>query len=182
MTVADILSHRRTWAHQDLDRLATNLSHYLDAFGFGQPTGLDLPGESSGYRSGEELHRHEHGSIPIRTASQCADADARRHSTIANHGMAPAPAGDSDVDADGKRRDARCRTAPGDLAGHGRRVTGMLKSWCRMRWHRRKAQIPGYPVAGQTAPPARRRTTPASTTPRSRGSPPPTTPAWRRSW
>ena len=50
MTVADILAQSSNVGTIKIaDQLGTtNLSHYLDAFGFGQPTGLDLPGESSG--------------------------------------------------------------------------------------------------------------------------------------
>ena len=82
MTVADILAQSSNVGTIKIaDRLgATNLSHYLDAFGFGQPTGLDFPGEAPGSSfDAEGLHRHEHGVDADRQRHRGhADADARR--------------------------------------------------------------------------------------------------------
>jgi len=157
MTVADILAQSSNVGTIKIaDRLgATNLSHYLDAFGFGQPTGLDLPGESSG--SSFEMKDYTDtsmGSIPIGygiavTPMQMLDV----YSTIANHGMARPPRlVEATVDADGKQHDTRL-PAPHQVISPATAdaVTSMLKKVVSDPLGTgTKAQIPGYPVAGKT--------------------------------
>ena len=156
------------------------LAHYLDAFGFGQPTGLGLPGESSGITLPlSEYNDTSMGSIPIGysvavTAMQMLDV----YTTIANHGMARPPRlVAATVDADGKRHDEPLPAphqvvSPATAArGHRHAEEGGVD-----RGHRRQGPDPGLPGGGQDRDrPEGARTTPASTTRRSPGSRPPTT-------
>ena len=50
LSVAEILSHSSNVGAITLSRLlgTTSLSHWIDRFGFGKPTGIDFPGESQG--------------------------------------------------------------------------------------------------------------------------------------
>jgi cell division protein FtsI (penicillin-binding protein 3) len=155
MTVADILAQSSNVGTIKIaDKLGpTKLSHYLDAFGFGHPTGLGLPGESPG--SSFEMKNYTDtsmGSIPIGygiavTAMQMLDV----YTTIANHGMTRPPRMvAATVDADGKRHD-EALPAPRPIvsAATADAVTSMLKKVVT-EGTGVKAQIPGYPVAGKT--------------------------------
>ena len=156
MTVADILAQSSNVGTIEIahELGATKLSQYLDAFGFGQPTGLNLPGESAGLvvRRQEGLHRHEHGVDPDRLRHRGdPDADARRlHDHRQPRRGAPAAAGRRD----GRRRRQRHDEplpAPHQVvsAATADAVTGMLKKVVT-EGTGVKAQIPGYPVAGKT--------------------------------
>ena len=158
MTVADILAQS---SNVGTIRIARQLgkdrfADYLHAFGFGQPTGLGLPGESSGSSfDASELHRHEHGVDPDRlrhrghrrcrcststrpsptTGWPARRAWSRRPSTpTASATTKPLPAPHQVVSPGDRRR--------------GRRACS--RRWWRPRGTGVKAQIPGYPVAGKT--------------------------------
>jgi cell division protein FtsI (penicillin-binding protein 3) len=155
MTVAEILAHSSNVgtirvAHElGKDRL----DRYLRAFGFGQRTGLNLPGEAAGMTFDATRYTDSSmGSIPIGygiavTAMQMLDV----YSTIANHGMARPPRlVAATIDADGDRHDEPL-ASPHQVVSPATAdaVTGMLEKVVRegTGW---KAQIPGYPVAGKT--------------------------------
>ncbi|MDQ1432490.1 MAG: hypothetical protein QOF40_3092 [Actinomycetota bacterium] len=155
MTVADILAQSsNVGTIQIAHGLGKDkLAQYLDAFGFGHPTGLGLPGESSG--SSFDAARYTDtsmGSVPIGygvavTAMQMLDV----YTTIANHGMSRPPRlVDATVDAEGNRHD-QALPAPRQIvsAATAAAVTGMLKRVVS-EGTGMKAQIPGYPVAGKT--------------------------------
>jgi cell division protein FtsI (penicillin-binding protein 3) len=155
MSVADILAQSSNVGTIKIARMLgkDNLAKYLDAFGFGQPTGLGLPGESSGSSFDAANYTDTSmGSIPIGygiavTAMQMLDV----YSTIANHGMARPPRlVAATVDADGKRHD-EALPAPRQIvsAATADAVTGMLKKVVT-EGTGVKAQIAGYPVAGKT--------------------------------
>jgi cell division protein FtsI (penicillin-binding protein 3) len=155
MTVADILAQSSNVgtiriAHElGKDRLA----NYLRAFGFGQATGLGLPGEASGVTFDATKYTDTSmGSIPIGygiavTAMQMLDV----YSTIANHGMARPPRlVAATIDADGTRHDEPL-AAPHQVvsAATADAVNGMLQKVVA-EGTGRNAQITGYPVAGKT--------------------------------
>jgi cell division protein FtsI (penicillin-binding protein 3) len=133
---------------------ATRLSHYLDAFGFGQPTGLHLPGEASGtsFEVKRDYTDASIGSVPIGygisvTAMQMLDV----YSTIANHGLARPPRlVAATIDAAGNRHDVPLAPPHQVVApATADAVNGMLQQVVN-RGTGTKAQIPGYPVAGKT--------------------------------
>ena len=156
MRVSDILAQSSNVGTIKIaERLGpTRLAQYLDAFGFGQPTGLNLPGESSGvsFDAKKDYTDTSMGSIPIGygiavTPMQMLDV----YTTIANHGMTRPPRLiAATVDADGKRHDAAL-PAPHQVvsAATADAVTGMLEKVVS-EGTGVKAQIPGYPVAGKT--------------------------------
>jgi cell division protein FtsI (penicillin-binding protein 3) len=155
MTVADILTQSSNVgtieiAHQlGKDRLA----NYLRAFGFGQPTGLNLPGESSGATfDASQYTDTSMGAVPIGygiavTAMQMLDV----YTTIANHGMARPPRLlAATIGADGARHDEPL-AAPHQVvsAASADAVNQMLQRVVN-EGTGVKAQIPGYQVAGKT--------------------------------
>jgi cell division protein FtsI (penicillin-binding protein 3) len=155
MSVADILAQSSNVGTIEVaHRLGKdNLARYLDAFGFGQPTGLGLPGESYGSSfDAANYNDTSMGSIPIGygiavTPMQMLDV----YTTIANHGMTRPPRlVDATVDAEGKRHDAAL-PAPKQVvsAATADAVTGMLKKVVT-EGTGVKAHIDGYPVAGKT--------------------------------
>jgi cell division protein FtsI (penicillin-binding protein 3) len=133
---------------------ATRLYHYLDAFGFGQPTGLDLPGEERGtsFVVPRDYTDASIGSIPIGygiavTAMQMLDV----YTTIANHGMARPPRlVAATIDADGTRHEEPL-PKPRQVvsAATADAVNGMLQKVVAYGTGM-KARIDGYPVAGKT--------------------------------
>ncbi len=155
MTVADILAES---SNVGTIKIAAqlgkdSLARYLDAFGFGHPTGLDFPGESSGVSfDAAQYTDTSMGSVPIGygiavTAMQMLDV----YTTIANHGTARPPRlVAATVDAQGKRHDEPL-PAPRQVvsAATADAVSGMLAKVVS-EGTGVKAQIPGYPVAGKT--------------------------------
>ncbi len=155
MTVADILAES---SNVGTIKIAAqlgkdNLARYLDAFGFGHPTGLDFPGESSGVSfDAAQYTDTSMGSVPIGygiavTAMQMLDV----YTTIANHGTARPPRlVAATVDAQGKRHDEPL-PAPRQVvsAATADAVSSMLAKVVS-EGTGVKAQIPGYPVAGKT--------------------------------
>jgi cell division protein FtsI (penicillin-binding protein 3) len=156
MTVADILAQSSNVGTIGIahELGATKLSQYLDAFGYGQPTGLNLPGESAGssFDAKKDYTDTSMGSIPIGygiavTPMQMLDV----YTTIANHGMARPPRlVDATLDAGGTRHDEPL-PAPHQVvsAATADAVTSMLKKVVTDGTGK-KAYIPGYPVAGKT--------------------------------
>jgi cell division protein FtsI (penicillin-binding protein 3) len=158
MTVADILAQSSNVGTIEIARELgpTKLSQYLDAFGYGQPTGVNLPGESAG--SSFDVQRDytdsSMGAIPICygiavTAMQMLDV----YTSIANHGIARPPRiVSATIDADGTRHDeplAPPRQVVSAAAADA--VNGMLQKVVTDPLGTGKnAAIPGYAVAGKT--------------------------------
>jgi cell division protein FtsI (penicillin-binding protein 3) len=156
MTATDILAMSSNVGTIGIARQLgpTKLSRYLDAFGFGQPTGLGLPGESAGtsFEMPRDYTDASIGSVPIGysisvTPMQMLDV----YTTIANHGIARAPRlVAATIDADGKRHDkALAKPRQVVSAGAADAVNTMLQQVVATGTGT-KAQIPGYPVAGKT--------------------------------
>ena len=157
MTVADILAQSSNVGTIKIahELGPTKLAQYLDGFGFGQPTGLGLPGESSGSSfSMKNYTDTSMGSIPIGygiavTPMQMLDV----YTTIANHGLARPPRlVTATIDAAGKRHDEPL-PVPHQVVSPATAdaVTSMLKKVVADPLGTgTKAQIPGYPVAGKT--------------------------------
>jgi cell division protein FtsI (penicillin-binding protein 3) len=155
MSVADILTQSSNVgtieiAHQlGKDRLA----NYLRAFGFGQRTALNFPGEPSGVTfDASQYTDTSMGAVPIGygiavSAMQMLDV----YTTIANHGMARPPRlVAATIGADGTRHDESL-AAPHQVVSPetAQAVTGMLQRVVA-EGTGRNAQITGYPVAGKT--------------------------------
>jgi cell division protein FtsI/penicillin-binding protein 2 len=155
MTVSDILAYS---SNVGTIRVAGMLgkerfAHYLNAFGFGQRTGVHLPGEAPGLVLPlADYNDTSMGSIPIGygvavTALQMLDV----YATIANHGLARPPRMvAATVDATGNRHDVPL-AAPHQVVSPdtANAVTGMLRQVVT-EGTGVKAQIEGYPVAGKT--------------------------------
>ena len=124
------------------------LSHWIDRFGFGQPTGIDFPGESSGFAlplnqwSGSTI-----GTVPIGHGIAVTPIQmARAYAAIANGGVLVKPHLIERVD--GRPVDQK----------HGRRIVSRDVSQKMLSMLRgvvlegtgTEAAIPGYTVAGKT--------------------------------
>jgi cell division protein FtsI (penicillin-binding protein 3) len=129
------------------------LSSYINAFGFGHPTGIGLPGESPGITLPlNQYNDTSMASIPIGysvsvTAMQMLDV----YATIADNGTARPPRlVAATVDAAGNRHDVP-PAAPRQVVSPAtaQAVTGMLKKVVSGGTGV-KAAILGYPVAGKT--------------------------------
>jgi cell division protein FtsI (penicillin-binding protein 3) len=133
---------------------ATRLYHYLRAFGFGQPTGVDFPGETAGILpapdawSGTSLPTIAFGQGVSVNALQVADV----YATIANKGIRNQPqlvAGT--VDPKGAFHPAT-RPAPHRVvsARTAHQVSDMLEAVTTNEGTAPAARIDGYRVAGKT--------------------------------
>jgi cell division protein FtsI (penicillin-binding protein 3) len=155
LSVADILTQSSNVgtieiAHQlGKDRLA----NYLRAFGFGQRTALNFPGEPAGVTfDASQYTDTSMGAVPIGygiavSAMQMLDV----YTTIANHGMARPPRlVAATISADGTRHEEPL-AAPHQVVSPetAQAVNGMLQRVVA-EGTGMKAQIPGYPVAGKT--------------------------------
>ena len=128
---------------------------YLRAFGFGQRTGLDFPGEEPGVtlRRSRSTTTPAWASMPIGygiavTAMQMLDV----YTTIANDGIARPPrlvAATIGADGSPPRRAAR-RAPAGGVGGRPRRPSTGCSQKVVNEGTGVKAQIPGYTVAGKT--------------------------------
>jgi cell division protein FtsI (penicillin-binding protein 3) len=149
MTVAEILSRSSNVGAITLAKLLgkTRLLDWISRFGFGHPTGIDYPGESSGilpsYWSGSSI-----GNVPIGqgisvTPMQMASA----YAAIGNDGLWAQPHLIDHLGGLPRQTPlARRRIVTPAIA---RELTSMLKNVV-LDGTGRLAQIPGYHVAGKT--------------------------------
>ncbi|MHB1488745.1 MAG: peptidoglycan D,D-transpeptidase FtsI family protein, partial [Acidimicrobiales bacterium] len=155
MSVSDILAQSSNVGTITIAKLLgkDRINHYLKAFGLGQPTGLNFPGESQGllidpaHWSGTAI-----GSVPIGqdeavTAVQMLDA----YNTLANGGMFVAPRlVRAVVDGNGSVHPLAAATPHRVVdASVAQDLTGMLEQVVKSGTGTRAA-IPGYLVAGKT--------------------------------
>ncbi|NLE22394.1 MAG: penicillin-binding protein 2 [Actinobacteria bacterium] len=124
------------------------LSKWVEAFGFGKPTGIDFPGESGGIvLPVDEWSGSSIGNIPMGqgiavTAIQMASA----FSAVANDGVQVKPRLVAQVGTTVHDDVERHRVIPSKVA---RQVRAMLKVAVE-KGTGTKARIPGYEVAGKT--------------------------------
>jgi cell division protein FtsI/penicillin-binding protein 2 len=149
MTVAEILSRSSNVGAITLAKLLgkTRLLDWISRFGFGHPTGIDYPGESSGilpsYWSGSSI-----GNVPIGqgisvTPMQMASA----YAAIANDGLWTQPHLIDHLGGLPRQTPlTRRRIVTRSIA---RELTSMLQNVV-LDGTGRLAQIPGYHVAGKT--------------------------------
>ena len=146
MTAAEILGESSNVGTvkiaQDLG--GKRLSSYIERFGFGQPTGIDLSGESAGtvptYRewSGSSI-----GNIPIGQGLTVSPLQlAAGYTMLANGGLKTTPYVAQEASPQGPGR----RVLSADTSDT---ISGMLRSAVE-EGTGSVAQIPGYSVAGKT--------------------------------
>lgn len=155
MSVSDILAQSSNIGTITIAKMLgkDRINHYLNAFGLGQPTGLNFPGESQGLLidpskwSGTAI-----GSVPIGqdesvTAVQMLDA----YNTLANGGMFVAPRLIRAVVAPNGSVSPAPVQPPRRVidASVAKAVTGMLEQVVK-KGTGTSAAIPGYVVAGKT--------------------------------
>jgi cell division protein FtsI (penicillin-binding protein 3) len=157
LTASDILAQSSNVGTIEIahDLGKDRLANYLRAFGFGQRTALNLPGEASGVTFDAAKYTDTSmGAVPIGygisvTAMQMLDV----YTTIANHGIARPPRlVAATIDADGTRHDQPL-APPHQVvsAAAADAVNGMLqKVVADPAGTGSKAAIRGYAVAGKT--------------------------------
>ena len=124
------------------------LAHWIDAFGFGQPTGIDFPGESSGFAlpldkwSGSTI-----GTVPIGHGIAVTPIQmARAYAAIANGGVLVKPHLVDRVDGQSVRQKRGERIVSRDVST---KMLAMLRGVV-LEGTGTEAAIPGYTVAGKT--------------------------------
>ena len=156
LSVADILKYSSNVGTIKIAGMLgkARFDHYLRAFGFGQRTALDFPGEASGILLPlDQYNDTSMGSMPIGSgiavsAIQMLDV----YVTIADGGVTRPPRlVEATIDADGRRHDL----APGPphrviSSATASSVTGMLERVLEQGGTGTNAQVTGYLVAGKT--------------------------------
>ena len=150
MSVAQILQRSSNVGTVTIARDYLHESHlkrWIDQFGFGKRTGIDLPGESAGllpsYWSGSTI-----GNVPIgQGVSVTAVQLASVYAAIANGGVWKQP---HLVDHVQGEKAASVRTRRILSAGVDRQLLTMLKGVVSDTGTGAAASVPGYSVAGKT--------------------------------
>jgi cell division protein FtsI (penicillin-binding protein 3) len=150
MTVAQILQRSSNVGTVTIARTKlgeTHLKHWIDQFGFGKPTGIDLPGESPGllpsYWSGSTI-----GNVPIGQGVSVTPIQlASVYGAIANHGVWKQP---HLVDHVQGEKPSPVRTRRIISTGVDRELLTMLKGVVSDAGTAEAASVPGYSVAGKT--------------------------------
>ena len=125
------------------------LSQWIDRFGFGAPTGIDLPGEVPGT---VPAYGQWSGTSPLNIPighgiAATPPQIAQLYATIANDGVAVRPHVVTRIDGQGPVRAERRRLMP---AGAARRLAQMLEGVVSDQGTGSAAAIAGYSVAGKT--------------------------------
>lgn len=125
------------------------LSQWIDRFGFGAPTGIDLPGEVPGtVPAYGQWSGTSPLNIPIGHGIAATPLQiAQLYATIANDGVAVRPHVVTRIDGQGPVRAERRRLMP---AGAARRLAQMLEGVVSDQGTGSAAAIAGYSVAGKT--------------------------------
>lgn len=136
--------HLSTPGHPD-----SVLSQWIDRFGFGRPTGIDLPGEVAGaIPSYGSWSGTSPLNIPIGHGVAATPIQiAQLYATIANGGVQVRPHVVTRIDGIGPVRPERTRLMPARAA---RRLALMLEGVVSDQGTGSAAAIPGYSVAGKT--------------------------------
>jgi Cell division protein FtsI/penicillin-binding protein 2 len=150
MTVSQILQRSSNVGTVTIARTRlgeTHLKRWIDQFGFGKQTGIDLPGESAGllpsYWSGSTI-----GNVPIgQGVSVTAIQLASVYGAIANRGVWKQP---HLVDHVQGEKAAPIRTRRILSTGVDRELLTMLKGVVSDTGTGAAASVPGYSVAGKT--------------------------------
>jgi cell division protein FtsI (penicillin-binding protein 3)/stage V sporulation protein D (sporulation-specific penicillin-binding protein) len=150
MTVSQILQRSSNVGTVTIARTRlgqTHLKRWIDQFGFGEKTGIDLPGESAGllpsYWSGSTI-----GNVPIgQGVSVTAIQLASVYGAIANRGVWKQP---HLVDHMQGEKAAPIRTRRILSTGVDRELLTMLKGVVSDTGTGAAASVPGYSVAGKT--------------------------------
>ncbi|MBA2536003.1 MAG: penicillin-binding protein 2 [Actinobacteria bacterium] len=150
MTVAEILSHS---SNVGVITLALglgrqNLSQWIDRFGFGQATGLDYPGETSGIvLPPEKWSGSTIGNVPIGQGIAVTSLQmARAYAAIANRGVAVRPHIVERIEAERPREPERRRIISARTAAQ---LTDMLRGVVE-EGSGGEAHVSDYTVAGKT--------------------------------
>ncbi|MCX6412538.1 MAG: penicillin-binding protein 2, partial [Actinobacteria bacterium] len=125
------------------------LSQWIDRFGFGAPTGIDLPGEVAGI---VPAYKDWSGTSPLNIPIGHGIATtpiqiAQLYATIANGGVQTAPHVVTRIDGQGPVGLQQERVMPARAANT---LAGMLEGVVSDQGTGSAAQIPGYSVAGKT--------------------------------
>jgi cell division protein FtsI (penicillin-binding protein 3)/stage V sporulation protein D (sporulation-specific penicillin-binding protein) len=150
MTVAQILQRSSNVGTVTIARTKlgeTHLKRWINQFGFGKPTGIDLPGESSGllpsYWSGSTI-----GNVPIGQGVSVTPIQlASVYGAIANRGVWKQPHLVDHVQGD---KPAPIRTRRILSTGVDHELLTMLKGVVSDAGTAAAASVPGYSVAGKT--------------------------------
>ena len=123
---------------------AERFDHWVRRFGFGKPTGVDLPGEEGGIvLRPENYSGSSMGNMPIGQGIAVTPMQmAAAYTAIANHGIMRPPVRDRGQPA--ARRGACCRGAP------PREVSKMLEGVLAAGGTAEEASVDGYTLAGKT--------------------------------
>jgi len=125
------------------------LARWIDRFGFGRPTGIDLPGEVGGIVT---PYREWSGTTPLNIPIGHGIATtplqiAQLYATIANDGVAIRPHVVTRIEGKGPVAAERRRIMPRRAA---RQLARMLEGVVSDQGTGAAANIPGYSVAGKT--------------------------------
>jgi len=125
------------------------LSQWIDRFGFGMPTGIDLPGEVAGI---VPAYKNWSGTSPLNIPIGHGVAAtpiqiAQLYATIANGGVQTTPHVVTRIDGQGPVGLQQKRIMPARAA---HTLAGMLEGVVSDQGTGSAAQIPGYSVAGKT--------------------------------
>jgi cell division protein FtsI (penicillin-binding protein 3) len=150
MTVAQILQRSSNVGTVTIARTKlgeTHLKRWINQFGFGKPTGIDLPGESAGllpsYWSGSTI-----GNVPIGQGVSVTPIQlASVYGAIANRGVWKQP---HLVDHVQGEKPAPIRTRRILSTGVDHELLTMLKGVVSDAGTAAAASVPGYSVAGKT--------------------------------
>ena len=126
---------------------------HLRSFGFGRPTGLDLPGETNGLMLPvDEWSGTSIGSIPIgQGISVSAMQMLAAYNVIANNGRYVAPRlVDATIGTDGVRHEMQRSDRHDVVAPETARAVRDMLTQVVERGTGKKAAVPGYSVAGKT--------------------------------
>lgn len=151
LTTSEILAHSSNVGAIKIGKLegATAFDKWVRTFGFGSPTGVDLPGEERGlvlplsHYSGSSMGNLPIGQGELVTPMQMATA----YSAIANGGILRPPHVIAEVDGRPRPEPAGRRVISGTTAAQVRK---MLEGVLAPGGTASEVSIPGYALAGKT--------------------------------
>jgi len=149
-SVTQILQHSSNVGAVKIGKLMAKegLSKWVDAYGFGKPTGIDFPGESGGIvLPADQWSGSSIGNIPMGQGIAVTPIQmAAAFSTVANNGMAVKPRLIAQVGAQVYDKVEKHRV----ISAHVAREVRTMLALAVAEGTGQNAQIPGYDVAGKT--------------------------------